>query len=111
MSSTTTPTKKHAPEPGLVRMSKTDQQTVQRDAGAYYLMVEAIMQNGRLAGEIAHRWLEAKGYLIVSKAEADRENLRLHPELRAVIEKADAEVKAAQAEIAELKNRLMDLVR
>jgi hypothetical protein len=53
------------PLSGKPRPSKDDVETLQTDRQALDAIVQAIMENGRLATLIAHAWVQEKGYLLM----------------------------------------------
>ena len=49
------------------RLDKHDVGIIQADQGAYFLLIEAIMQNKRLSAEITRRWLRKHGYVMTTR--------------------------------------------
>ena len=93
------------------RRSKDDIEMLEREAGSYYLLIEAIMADKHLSWEIVHRWLQRHGFVLLSKSEADAEILTLAPNHRKAIEKGQQNLEQAKAKADEREKRLMDLVR
>jgi hypothetical protein len=103
------PTKPTTPQkPQARRRSKEDIEILEMAAGAYYLLLNAIMQNKRLSGDVVSRWLRAHGYVLMLKEQA---NATDDPKTQAVIKQAEAQLAQARAEIDQWENELMDLVR
>ena len=77
-------------------------------AGAYYVLLNAVLQNKRLTGDIVSRWLQENGYVLMLKEQA---NATTDPKMQTVIQQAEADVAKARAEIEQWENDLMSLVR
>ena len=93
------------------RRSKDEIEILEHAAGAYYLLLNAIMQNKKLSADVMMRWIEANGFVLMRKEEVSAAEIARHPEMKAMLEKANAQLAAAREEIEKWENELMDLVR
>lgn len=93
------------------RRSKDEIEILERAAGAYYVLLNAILQNKKLSGDVVSRWIRKNGYVLMLEEQANAGFDARHPQYKAMIEKAEAEVEQARVEIEKWENELMDLVR
>ena len=92
-------------------LNKGEIEILEREAGAYHLLVEAILQNKRLKWEIVHRVLDDEGVYMTPRAKEDAEFERKYPEFAAKTKKVKVELAAAAARIRARELYLMGLVR
>ena len=111
MSSKTKPTQKQPKQRNPFPLSKGEIDILQREAGAFYLLVHAIMQNKRLVHEIVDCYLKDNDLIIKPKAEADAEFARMFPEYAARYKKIKADMAAQRAKIQQREEYLMGRAR
>jgi hypothetical protein len=91
--------------------SNDEIKTLEQNAGAYYLIRNAILQNKRLCGDIVQHWLRQHGYVLIRKDEVEAALLASDPRLGSLMENVEAKVQASQGEVEQGENQLIDLVR